>query len=285
MANLGLAVALVGRGDRVYEDRLNHASLLDAGLLSGARFRRYPHGETQALGRLLDRGEGGEALILTDGVFSMDGDLAPLPALAEVAATRGAWLAVDDAHGLGILGAHGGGSLDHFGLDATRVPALVGTLGKAFGTFGAFVAGSADLVETVIQRARTYIYTTAPPPAIAEATRAALRLVRDEGWRRDRLAALVDRFRREAATLGLPLGESTTPIQPVLVGGAAESVALSEALLERGLLVPAIRPPTVPAGSARLRVTFTASHTDAHLDRLLEALAELAPGPTGSPPV
>ena len=275
MANLGVVTALTGRGDSVFEDRLNHASLIDGGLLSGARFRRYAHRDVAALGRRLGEA-GGERLVATDGVFSMDGDLAPLPALAATCGEHGAWLLVDDAHGLGVLGAGGRGSLAHFGLDATAVPVLMGTLGKAFGTFGAFVAGGAAVIETLIQAARSYVYTTAAPPAVAEATRESLRIVRAEEWRRERLRALVARFRHEAAGLGFALMPSETPIQPVLAGSAERALAWSAALEARGILVTAIRPPTVPAGSARLRVTFSAAHTDAQLDRLLDALAVLA---------
>jgi 8-amino-7-oxononanoate synthase len=275
MANLGVAQALVGRGDAVFEDRLNHASLLDAGLLSGARFTRYPHADAEDLSRRLQTRPDGERLILTDGVFSMDGDLAPLPSLAEVARVHDAWLMVDDAHGLGVLGGSGSGSLEHFDLGAEQVPILMGTLGKALGTAGAFVAGSAELIETLIQQARTYVYTTAQPPAVAEATRAALRLVRDEPWRREHLEALVERFRAGATQIGLRLMESPTPIQPILIGQSERALQLSEALLARGLLVPAIRPPTVPKGTARLRVTLSAAHTDSQVARLLETLAAL----------
>jgi 8-amino-7-oxononanoate synthase len=273
MANLGVISALAGRGDQVFEDRLNHASLLDAALLSRARLRRYPHADAPALGRLL--GGHGARLIATDGVFSMDGDLAPLPALAEAARKADADLLVDDAHGVGVLGRGGRGSLEHFGLGPGEVPILVGTLGKAIGTFGAFVAGSEDLIETLIQRARSYVYTTAPPPALAEATRAGLRLVRTEGWRRERLSELIGRFRQGAGALGLPLGESPTPIQPVLAGSAERALRWSRHLEARGVLVTAIRPPTVPAGSARLRITLSAAHRDEDLAHLLGALADL----------
>jgi 8-amino-7-oxononanoate synthase len=205
----------------------------------------------------------------------MDGDLAPLPGLARLAAAHGAWLLVDDAHGLGVLGPGGRGTVAHYGLDSTQVPILMGTLGKAFGTFGAFVAGGEALVETLIQEARTYIYTTAPPPAVAAATRAALRLVREQDWRRDHLQALVRRFRGGAAQLGLELSDSPTPIQPLIVGEASAALRLSEALRARGLLIGAIRPPTVPPGSARLRITFSAAHREEQVDRLLEALEKL----------
>jgi 8-amino-7-oxononanoate synthase len=277
MANVGVIGALVGRGDTVFEDRLNHASLIDGGLLSGARFRRYPHVDAVSLAAQLAGGRG-EKLVTTDSVFSMDGDLAPLPGLAEVCREHGAWLMVDDAHGLGVLGKEGRGSLAHFGLGLADVPVLVGTLGKAFGTSGAFVAGSEALIETLIQSARSYIYTTATPPAVAEATRESLRIGAAEEWRRDKLAVLVHRFREGAAQLGLPLTASQTPIQPVVAGDAGRALAWSRALALQGIVVTAIRPPTVPEGSARLRVTFSALHEEKHVDRLLDALAALPPG-------
>lgn len=276
MANLGVISALLGRNDRLYQDRLNHASLVDAGLLSRARLLRYRHADSEGLRGLMEHAGEGRSLIVTDGVFSMDGDLAPLPQLAQLAQDRGGWLMVDDAHGLGVLGEEGRGSLHHFGLDAQQVPILMGTLGKAFGSFGAFVAGSEELIETLIQRARSYLYTTAPPPALAEATRVSLGIARRESWRRERLRQLVARFRQGAAELGLPLAESSTPIQPVFAGSARRALAWSRQLEERGILVSAIRSPTVPQGSARLRITFSANHTDRHLERLLDALAGLA---------
>jgi len=276
MANLGVISALLGRSDRLYQDRLNHASLVDAGLLSRARLLRYRHADSEGLRGLMEDTCEGRAMIVTDGVFSMDGDLAPLPQLAQLARKRGAWLMVDDAHGLGVLGEEGRGSLNHFGLDPEEVPILMGTLGKAFGSFGAFVAGSEELIETLIQRARSYLYTTAPPPALAEATRVSLCIARQESWRRERLRQLITRFRQGAAALRLPLSQSSTPIQPVLAGSAERALAWSRQLEERGILVSAIRPPTVPEGSARLRITFSANHTDRHLERLLQALAGLS---------
>jgi len=274
MANLGVVSALLGRGDTVLEDRLNHASLIDAGLLSRARLRRYPHADAAAAEAQL-RDASGEKLLATDGVFSMDGDIAPLPELAAACRRHGAWLMVDDAHGLGVLGDGGRGSLAHFGLGVAEVPILMGTLGKAFGTFGAFVAGADDLIETLIQEARPYVYTTAPPPAVAEATRVALRIARDEAWRRERLRALIARFRAGAQAIGLPLMPSATPIQPIVLGDASRALEWSAALESRGLLVTAIRPPTVPAGSARLRVTLSAAHTESQVDSLLDGLATL----------
>lgn len=276
MANLAAVTALVGAGGMVLEDRLNHASLLDAGLLSGARFSRYRHNDVQSLASRLEKA-GGDTLVVTDGVFSMDGDLADLPALCAAAKQKGAWVMVDDAHGFGPLGATGGGIVEHFGLGIEDVPVLVGTLGKAFGTAGAFVAGSEELIETLIQFARPYIYTTSQPPALACATLKSLELLRTEGWRREHLTRLIARFREGAQSIGLSLVDSPTPIQPILVGSSERALALSAALRERGLLVGAIRPPTVPAGTARLRVTLSASHSEAQLDRLLEGLAACWP--------
>ncbi len=273
MANLGILSGLSRRGETVWQDRLNHASLLDGALLARATLRRYRHADAPELDRLLGNREA--RLIATDGVFSMDGDLAPLPALALIARRTGAWLLVDDAHGLGVLGREGRGTLDHFGLDSTQVQILMGTLGKAFGTFGAFVAGSETLIETLIQRARSYIYTTATPPALAEATRASLALVRREEWRRERLRDLIARFRRGANQLGLPLSESRTPIQPLVAGSSRQALIWADRLAARGLLVTAIRPPTVPEGQARLRVCLSASHTEEMIDRLLDALGDL----------
>jgi len=273
MANLAAVTALVGQGDTVLEDRLNHASLLDAGLLSGARFSRYLHNDAESLGKRLGKAEG-STLVVTDGVFSMDGDLAELPALCAQARQHGAWMMVDDAHGFGALGASGAGVVEHFGLELDDVPVLVGTLGKAFGTAGAFVAGSDELIETLIQFARPYIYTTSQPPAVACATLKSMELLRSEGWRREHLQRLVARLRKGAAQIGLTLMDSPTPIQPVLIGDSARALRLSALLHERGILVGAIRPPTVPAGSARLRITLSAVHSEAQLERLLQALAE-----------
>ncbi|MEN8107122.1 MAG: 8-amino-7-oxononanoate synthase [Pseudomonadota bacterium] len=275
MANLGVIDALAGRGDRVFEDRLNHASLLDGARLCDAKLVRYAHTDAVSLQQCLQSQTSGEALVATDGVFSMDGDIAPLPALAQVCHDADAWLMVDDAHGLGVIGPDGRGSVAAAGLGSAQVPVLVGTLGKALGTFGAFVAGSEDLIEILIQSARSYIYTTAPPPAVAMATLAALRLAEQADDRRERLQLLVQRFRRGAAQRGLKLMASTTPIQPLLVGDAVAALQLSQALRDTGILVTAIRPPTVPEDMARLRITFSASHTEAHVDRLLEALEKL----------
>lgn len=276
MANLGAVTALVGQGDTVLEDRLNHASLLDAGLLSGARFSRYLHNDVTSLASHLEKSVG-DTLVVTDGVFSMDGDIADLPALAQAAKAKGAWLMVDDAHGFGPLGANGAGIVEHFGLSMEDVPVLVGTLGKSFGTSGAFVAGSEELIETLIQFARPYIYTTSQPPALACATLKSLQLLRTEHWRREHLASLIQQFRQGAEQIGLQLMDSFTPIQPILIGDAGRALRLSQLLRERGLLVTAIRPPTVPAGSARLRVTLSAAHSKADVQLLLEALEQCYP--------
>lgn len=283
MANLGVITALTGREDRVLEDRLNHASLIDAALLSRAELIRYPHVDAAVVDARLADATRGRALIATDGVFSMDGNLAPVAELAQVARRREAWLMVDDAHGLGVVGARGRGTLEAAGLDASAAPILVGTLGKAFGTAGAFVAGSRDLIELLLQTSRTFIYTTALPAAVAAATRVAVGIVAAADEERARLRAHVELFRREVARLGLALLPSATPIQPIVVGSSERSVAMSEALWERGLWVSAIRPPTVPEGTARLRVTLSANHTAAHVAQLIEALAaatRVAPGPT-----
>lgn len=276
MANLGTVTALVGQGDTVLEDRLNHASLLDAGLLSGARFSRYLHNDCDSLASRLDKAVG-DTLVVTDGVFSMDGDVADLPALAKAAKARNAWLMVDDAHGFGPLGANGAGIVEHFGLGIDDVPVLIGTLGKSFGTAGAFVAGSEELIETLIQFARPYIYTTSQPPALACATLKSLELLRTERWRREHLAALIKQFRAGAQALGLDLMDSFTPIQPILIGDSGRALRLSQLLRERGVMVTAIRPPTVPAGSARLRVTLSAAHSEAQVQLLLQALEQCYP--------
>ena len=273
MANLGVISALLGRNDTVLEDRLNHASLLDGGLLSRARFQRYRHADVEDLQAKLAASVG-KALVVGDGVFSMDGDLAPLPTMVELAESYQAGLLIDDAHGFGVLGKRGGGVVEHFGLSQNDVPILIGTLGKAFGTFGAFVAGSEDLIEMLIQKARSYVFTTALPAAVAEATRASLRLLHAESWRRDRLQTLIARFRSGAEQQGLRLMDSMTAIQPILIGDSGQAVAASQRLLEQGFWVGAIRPPTVPAGSARLRITFSANHSEQQVDALLEALGK-----------
>ncbi len=273
MANLAVISTLCGRGDYLYQDRLNHASLLDAGLLSGAKQQRYPHLDEQKLAEKCAANR--PKMIATDGVFSMDGDIAPLVALSRIAKQHDAWLMVDDAHGLGVLGNQGGGTLEHFGLDAQQVPILMGTLGKGFGTFGAFVAGDELLIETLIQQAHSYIYTTAMPAAIAEASRASLSIIQRESWRREKLQQLIRDFKAGATQLGLPLMPSDTPIQPLLIGESSKATLVSQKLLAQGILVTAIRPPTVPEGSARLRITLSANHTEQQVAQLLDRLGKL----------
>lgn len=271
MANVGVISALMGRGDQIFQDRLNHASLLDGGLLSGARFKRYLHNNLDDLNNKINP-TNGRTLIVTDGVFSMDGDVALLAGLSALATKKHAWLMVDDAHGLGVMGTTGAGVLQQLNLTQQQVPILMGTLGKGFGTFGAFIAGSDVLIETLIQKARSYVFTTALPAAVAEATRTSLKLVIAENWRREKLQSLVKRFQLGAYQLGLPVMPSDSAIQPLLIGDSQRAVDISEALLSQGFLVSAIRPPTIPKGEARLRITFSANHQPKHVDQLLDAL-------------
>ena len=272
MANLGVMSALAGRGERVLLDRLSHASLIDGALLSGARLRRFAHADAGAAQRLLSASQGPTAVLATDGVFSMDGDVAPLRELAQAARAHDAWFVVDDAHGMGVLGPTGRGALQAAALGAEEVPVLVGTLGKAFGSFGAFVAGSAALIDLLVQKARSYVYTTALPQPVAAATRAALALAQRESWRRERVLALTARFRAAAQAADVPLSASTTPIQPIPLGSARAALEAQGRLAESGFWVVAIRSPTVPAGQERLRVTLSAAHTEAQVDALVESL-------------
>jgi 8-amino-7-oxononanoate synthase len=275
MANLAVIATLADRGEVVALDRLDHASLIDGTLLSGARFSRYAHGDPGDAERVLKEHNGQCTVLATDGVFSMDGDVARLPTLARIARAYKAWLIVDDAHGIGVLGPTGRGLVEHFELGSSDVPVLVGTLGKAFGTFGAFVAGAADLIELLVQKARTYIYTTALPQPVAAATRKSLQIVQQESWRRERVLALAARFRAAARQLDLHLTPSESAIQPVIVGAADLAVRAQNELMDAGFLVVAIRPPTVPAGTARLRITFSAAHTEDQVDALVEALGRI----------
>ncbi|MBA2079884.1 8-amino-7-oxononanoate synthase [Rhodanobacter sp. PCA2] len=281
MANLGAMQALLARGDLCVQDKLNHACLLDGAQLAGAELKRYPHADVEAAARQLATRPDAAALLATDGVFSMDGDVAPLADLAALCTREHATLMVDDAHGLGVLGADGAGSVAAAGLGQREVPVLMATLGKALGCSGAFVAGPAALVEGLLQFARPYVYTTAMPPALAAAACTAVEIARREGWRRERLHALIARFRSGAVQLGLPLMDTPSAIQPLLLGDAQAALDAAQRLEQRGLLVGAIRPPTVPQGQARLRITLSAAHEDEHVDRLLDALAGL---PHGSPP-
>ena len=274
LANLAILTSLAGRTDAIFGDRLNHACLNDGALLSRASFERYPHGDVAALELRIEAVPARRRIVATDAVFSMDGDVAPLAALADVASRHDAWLVIDDAHGFGVLG-NGRGSLAHCGLAGERI-VYMGTLGKAAGVAGAFVAAHPVVIETLIQTARPYIYTTASPPMTVEALRASLALIAAGDARRARLAGLIAAFRAGAAGLPWKLLASPTPIQPLVLGDAATAVAVSEALLARGVLVPAIRPPTVPAGTARLRVSLSAAHTSADVAELCSALHAVA---------
>ena len=255
----------------MFADRLNHASLNDAMILSRARCKRYPHCDAAALETLLKRSRAADKLVITDAVFSMDGDIAPLSDIARLCERYAAWLVVDDAHGFGVLGKSGAGALAHFGIDSPHI-AYVGTLGKAAGVSGAFVAGSVQLIELLIQRARTYIYTTASPPALAAALMKSIEIMGAEQWRRHRLFELSAQISRKLELRRWRLLASQTAIQPLIVGENAETVALSDALASEGILVPAIRPPTVPKGSARLRISLSAAHTETDVDLLIETL-------------
>jgi 8-amino-7-oxononanoate synthase len=271
MANMGVVSALTGRGDAIFADRLNHASLNDAALVSRAAFKRYAHNDLDALERLLKITPARRRLVVTDAVFSMDGDIAPVAALLELCERHDAYLFVDDAHGFGVLGEAGRGTLAHFNMASDRI-IYMATLGKAAGVAGAFVAGNETLIETLIQNARTYIYTTATPPLLAHALLTSLQIIADEEWRRERLRALIVQLREGLAAAPWTLMTSDTPIQPLLVGGNDEALALSATLAAAGLLVPAIRPPTVPQGTARLRISLSADHEAADVARLVEAL-------------
>jgi len=272
MANLGVISALLDRDDVCVQDKLNHASLVDAARLAGCELKRYLHADCESAQRQLDTCPDAAVLVASDGVFSMDGDVAPLVDLAALCRKQQATLMIDDAHGLGVLGSEGAGSVAAANLSQDDVPILMATLGKALGVAGAFVAGSATLIESLVQSARTYIYTTAMPPALAAATRAAIDVARFEDWRRDRLAHLIEHFRAGAALHGLALAESRTPIQPLLIGSSAAALAASAQLEDAGFYAPAIRPPTVPEGKARLRITLSALHSESDVERLLGAL-------------
>ena len=275
MANLAVATTFAGRTDGVFLDRQAHASLVDAARLSGARLHRYQHADHEALDLALKNSSVNEKLVLTDTVFSMDGDKAPIKELITVCKQNDAVLAVDDAHGFAVLGKSGGGLLDEKEIPAEDVPILVATFGKALGTAGAFIAADKIIIETLIQFARTYIYTTALAPAIAGATLTSLEIVEKESWRRETLNALIKYFCSGASDLGLNILSSETAIQPLMIGDSENAVRISKKLFDEGFLISAIRPPTVPKGSARLRITLTAAHTEEQVDRLLETLGKL----------
>ena len=259
----------------VFADRLNHASLLDAAFIARTRIKRFRHTDSANLRLLLQSTNCNQNLVMTDTVFSMDGDVAPLAEYIPVCSESHALLMVDDAHGFGVFGKTGAGILEEFNLDSKQVPLLMATFGKALGTFGAFIAGDDEVLEIFIQRARTLIFTTAPPPALSCATAAALDLLKQEQWRRDKLQQLVARFSAGARQLALPVNESTSPIQVIIVGEDSKTTELSNQLLQRGIYISAIRPPTVPEGTSRLRITLSAEHTENQIDHLLDSLDEL----------
>jgi len=275
MANLGVAQSLCSKHDSIIEDKLNHASLLDAANISNANLLRYRHKDYESLAAQLARCESGEKLVSSDSVFSMDGDEADIAAMVKQCKKYDATLMLDDAHGFGVLGEQGRGSINHQNINVKEVPVYMATLGKAIGTAGAFVAGSEDLIETLIQTARCYVYTTAMPAAIAEATRCSLQLLKTENWRQQALIKNIILFKKLANDAGLNLFESNTAIQPVMIGDAKRAVEISDNLLSKGLHVAPIRPPTVAAGSARLRVTLRADHTEEDITRLVDEISRL----------
>jgi len=273
MANMGVLSALLREGDVCIQDKLNHACLIDGARLAGCELKRYVHGDVDSARRQLQSRPDAAALLATDGVFSMDGDVAPLTGLAELCRCEGATLMIDDAHGIGVHGPDGAGSAAAAGLAPSDAPILMATLGKALGVCGAFVAGSAALIDGLIQFARTHVYTTAPPPALAAAVSAAVDAARFETWRRDKLQQLIAHLRAGAAQRGIDLLPSATPIQPVSIGASAAAMEAAQRLEDAGFFVPAIRPPTVADGAARLRITLTALHAEADVEHLLDALA------------
>ena len=272
MANAGTIPALAGTGDTIFCDRLNHASLFDGCRLSGATLRVYPHKDAAKLDDLLAREREGRALVVTDTVFSMDGDLAPLPELVDVCERRGATLMIDEAHATGVLGANGRGAAEHFGIEPGRIPVVMGTLSKAAGSLGGYVAGGRDLIGLLLNKARSFIYTTALPPSVCAASVTGLRIIEQEPERREALWARAKQLQDGLRSLGLRIGPTETPITPVIVGESAAAVELSKKLFERRILAPAIRPPTVPDGAARIRLTPMATHTPEDIDELIRAL-------------
>ena len=271
MANLAVVSSLANRNSCIYADKLNHASLNDAAILSRAELNRYAHQDTDQLEKIIAEDCNINKIILTDGIFSMNGTIAPVNKLQLLARKYNAKLIIDDAHGIGVIGKYGKGCTE--GL-LTNDDVLIGTLGKAFGTFGAFVASSKNTIEWLIQKAHSYIYTTALPPAIAESTRVSLQLINKETWRRENLQALIEYFKDRCSQIELNVATSNTPIQPIILGSSENSLHASDQLLKAGILVPAIRPPTVPSNTARLRVSFSATHTRSHLDKLIAALEQ-----------
>lgn len=276
LANIGVVTALAGREDVIFSDALNHASLIDGMRLSRAEVVRYPHCSLEALSKLLPQSHASRSrFVVTESIFSMDGDLAPLAEMLELCERNDAWLVVDDAHGFGVLGTEGRGVLERLGLRSPRI-IYVGTLGKAAGVSGAFVAGEAPVVETVLQKARSYIYTTASPPFLAAAVETSLQIIREESWRRLKLDALIEQLKRGLRESGLTLSPSDSPIQPLILGGNAETLSASRYLRDRGIIVTAIRPPTVPEGTSRLRISLSATHDESDVEMLIGALRDFA---------
>jgi len=279
MANMGVINALLERNDNLFQDRLNHASLIDAGVLCNAKMQRYKHNDITHLKKLYSKVEekssSKNSMIVTDGIFSMDGDEAPINDLVQLAKEKEAWLMVDDAHGFGVLGENGIGLVEQYNTSQNDIPIFMATLGKACGTSGAFVAGSEDLIEFLKQTARTFIYTTAMPPSMASATLTSLEIIKNEGWRRQHLRELINRFKSGAKELDINLMSSDSAIQPIMVGSSEKALMMSKELEQRNILVVPIRPPTVPDGTARLRVTFSANHTHKQVDKLLENLQQI----------
>lgn len=273
MANLGVFTALMTEDDHIFQDKFNHASLIDAGRYCLAKFSRYQHLNLADLTRKLSQASTAHKWIVSDGVFSMDGHIAPLPELAALAKQHQAALVIDDAHGLGVLGANGRGSLEFHSMNSQDVPILVGTFGKALGCFGAFVASSKIITESLLQFSRSYIYTTALPPGIASSIAVSLQVVQDETWRREYLNNLIKRFYQKAQEFNLPVTQSMTPIQTILIGCSAKTMEIAARLAEAGIIVGAVRPPTVPPNTARLRICLSVHHQESDIDYLIETLA------------
>ena len=275
MANLAVPDTLLGRNDLLIQDRLNHASIIDGGKITNAKVRRYAHNDVQAATDLLSKSDHHRKLLITDGVFSMDGDMAPLAQLQNVCQQQDAVLMVDDAHGFGVMGDNGIGSLEAAGLQPTGNVLMLGTLSKSCGSFGAFIAGDAVYIDSLVQHARSYIYTTALPSPVVAASIKAIELIQTESWRREKLHDNIQYFRKCAQQNEIPLTDSTTPIQPIIVGDNLATLKLSEQLHQQGFMVVAIRPPTVAVGEARLRITLMTDHTHSDIDRLVDTLGSL----------
>lgn len=283
-ANIGVITALANRHWRIFMDRLNHASIVDAVLLSRAKFRRYAHNDTSDLRRHLSQQQNQPSMIITEGVFSMEGDVAPVVELAAIAEKSRSILMIDDAHGIGVLGRSGGGICEYASLRQIQAPVLIAPLGKAFGSLGAIVAGSGELIESLVQFSRTYRYTTALPPAVACATLQALKIIIEESWRRNRLNELIAFFINQASKRNLPgVSKNPTPIQTLLVGDNRQVIELQKKLSDQGVAVAAIRPPTVPVNTARLRISLSCEHTETQILQLLDLLAEYCIGDYQSP--